>query len=137
MKKNIIERIIGKLDDYENEEIYACDLSYTICKGENIDGTFTYNSYEAKEWIKENFDDIGEVWDELTFQFDGDFLKNYNMFENPEKFMVLIILESASYILGKCKLIEDNWNEKITLNKKTIKALKEQLKELDDGNSIY
>lgn len=137
MKKDIIERIIDKLYDYEGTEVYACDLGYKLFEGENIDGTFTYSSYEAKQWVKENFDDIGEVWEELQFQFGGDFLKDYNMFDNPEKFMVLIILESASYLIGKCKLIEDNWNDEITLDKKTIETLKEQLKELDDGYSIY
>lgn len=137
MKKDIIERIIDKLYDYEGTEVYACDLGYKLFEGENIDGTFTYSSYEAKQWVKENFDDIGEVWEELQFQFGGDFLKDYNMFDNPEKFMVLIILESASYLIGKCKLIEDNWNDEITLDKKTIETLKEQLKELDDGCSIY
>lgn len=137
MKKDIIERIIDKLYDYEGTEIYACDLGYKLFEGENSDGTFTYSTYEAKQWIKENFDDIGEVWKELQFQFGGDFLKDYNMFDNPEKFMVLIILESASYLISKCKLIEDNWNDEITLDKKTIETLKEQIKELDDGCSIY
>lgn len=137
MKKDIIERIIDRLYDYEETKVYACDLSYKLFEGENIDGTFTYSTYKAKEWVKDNFDDIGEVWEELQFQFGSDFLKDFNMFDNPEKFMVLIILESASYLIGKCKLIEDNWNSKITLDKKTIKTLKEQLKELDDNDSIY
>lgn len=137
MKKDIIGRIIDKLYDYEGTEVYACDLGYTLFEGENIDGSFTYNTYEAKEWIKENWDDIGEVWEELQFQFGGDFLKDFNAFDNPEKFMVLIILESAGYLIGKCKLIEDNWNNKITLNKKNIETLKKQLKELDDDGLIY
>ena len=106
-------------------------------EGENIDGSFTYNSYEAKEWIKQNFDDIGEVWEELKFQFDDDFLSNYNLFDDPEKFMVLIIIEAAGYIISKCKLINDKWDDEIILNKKTIATLEKQLKELDNGLSIY
>lgn len=137
MKKEIIGRIIDKLYDYEDTKHYACDLGYALFEGENMDGTFTYSTYEAKEWIKNNFDDIGEVWEELTFQFGSDFLKNYNLFDNPEKFMVLIILESASYLISRCKLIDDNWNSEITLDKKTIKTLEKQLKELDNGSGIY
>lgn len=51
--------------------------------------------------------------------------------------MVLIILESASYLVGRCKLISDNWDNTIILDKNNIKILTEQLKELDDGNGIY
>lgn len=137
MKKDIIERIIDKLEDYEGTEVYACDLAYTLFEGENIDGTFTYSTYEAKQWIKKYYDDIGEVWEELQFQFDKEYLMQFNMFDNPEKFMVLIILESANYLISRCKLIDDNWNNEITLNKKNIETLKKQLKELDDGGSIY
>lgn len=137
LKHDVITRIIDKLYDYEGRKVYSCDLGYTIFEGENVDGSFTYNSYEAKEWIKNNFDDIGEVWEELTFQFGGDFMKDYNLFDNPEKFMVLIILESASYLLSRCKLIDDNWNNEITLTKKNIKTLVNQLKELDNNGGIY
>lgn len=137
MKRDIIERIINKLYDYEGEKIYSCDLAYKLFEGENIDGTFTYNTYKAKEWIKNNFDDIGEVWEELKFQFGDDFLSNYNLFDNPEKFMALIIIEASSYIISKCKFIDDKWNDEITLNKKTIATLEKQLKELDNGSSIY
>ena len=137
MKKDIIERIIDKLDEYKDCEIYGCDLSYTLFEGENVDGTFTYNTYEAKQWIKSYYDDIGEVWEELQFNFDKEYLMQFNMFDNPEKFMVLIILESASYLISRCKLISDNWDNTIILDENNIKILTEQLKELDDGGSIY
>lgn len=137
MKKEIIEKIIDKLTDYEDTTQYACDLAYTLFESENVDGTFTYSTYEAKEWIKNNFEEIGEVWEELKFSFGADFLSNYNLFDNPEKFMVLIILESASHLLSKCKYIDDNWNNEVTLSKKVITTLKNQLKELDNGGAIY
>lgn len=137
MKSEIINRIIDKLYDYEDSKVYACDLAYTLFEGENVDGSFTYSRHEAKEWIKNNFEDIAEVYEELAFEFGTNFMKNYNLFENPEKFMVLIIIESAGYIIGRCKYIEDNWNEEITLSKKVIKIIEKQLKEKDNGGSIY
>ena len=57
MKEDIIKRIIDKLYDYEGSEFYGADLAYSLFEGENIDGSFTYNSYEAKEWIRDNFDE--------------------------------------------------------------------------------
>lgn len=139
LKNDIIERIVNKLYDYEGVKSYACDLSYTLFEGENMDGSFTYNTYEAKEWIKANYDEIGEVLEELKFNFDSDYFNNIliDCFNNPERFMVVIILEAASYILSRCKLIDDNWNDEIILNKKNIKTLEKQLKELDNGGSIY
>lgn len=137
MKKYIIEKIIDKLYNYEGETIYSCDLAYTLFESENMDGTMTYNSYEAKEWIKNNFDDIGEVWEELKFQFGEDFAKDLNIFDEPEKFMVIVVLESASYLLSQCKTIDDNWNNEIKLNKTNIKKIEKELKELDNGGGIY
>lgn len=137
MKKDIINRIIDKLYDYEDTEVYGADLAYTLFESENIDGTFTYNTYEAKEWIKQNFDEIGEVWEELKFQFGSEYLMDFNPFDNPEKFMVLVILESASYILGQCKTVQNNWDNEMTLTKENIKKIEKELKELDNNNSIY
>lgn len=137
MKHDIIKRIIGKLYDYEDTTEYGCDLAYTLFEGENIDGSFTYNAHEAKEWIKDNYDDISEVYEELIANFGTDYLKDFNMFDNPEKFMVLIILEAANYILGRCPLIEEFWNDQLTLTKENIKTLEKQLNDLDDGGAIY
>lgn len=137
MKKDIIKRIIDRLYDYEDTKVYACDLAYSLFESENIDGTFTYSSYEAKEWIKNNFDEIGEVWEELKFQFGSEYLMDFNPFDNPEKFMVLVILESASYILGQCKTVQNNWDNEMTLTKENIKKIEKELKELDNNNSIY
>ena len=137
MKKEILKRIIDRLYNYKDIKMYACDLAYALFESENVDGTFTYSSYEAKEWIKHYFDEIGEVWEELKFQFGSEYLMDFNPFDNPEKFMVLVILESASYILGQCKFIQNNWNNEIILNNKNIKTIEKQLKELDDDSSIY
>lgn len=137
MKNDIIERIKDKLRDYEGVEVYSCDLAYTLFEGENMDGTATYNSYDAKEWVKTYFDEIGDVWEELNFQFGGDFMKDKNPFENPEQFMVVIILESASYLLGQCKYISDRWNDKIEIDKRNIRTISYQLDQLNDGRGIY
>lgn len=77
------------------------------------------------------------MWEELKFQFGSEYLVDFNPFDNPEKFMVLVILESASYILGKCKTVEDNWNNEIVLTKENIKKIEKELKELDVNSSIY
>ena len=139
MKKYIIEKLIEKLDELrdENKTFYGCDLSYELWESENIDGTITYSTYQAKEFIKNYYDDIGEVWYELNFQFDQDYLSKFNMFDNPEKFMLLIVLEASSYLLGKCQLVEKYWNDETTMTNYKIDKLINQLKELNDEGLIY
>lgn len=137
LKNEIINKMIEKLYNYEDCKFYGCDLGYGLFESENIDGSFTYSTHKAKEWIKTYYDDIGEVWEELQFQFDKDFLSNYNPFNEPEKFSVLILLEVSSYLSGKCKTIDENWNNEFVLNKKTIKKIEKELKELNNGGCIY
>lgn len=137
LKNEVINKMVEKLHEYEDCKFYGCDFGYGLFEGENVDGSFTYNTHEAKEWIKTYFDDIGEVWEELQFEFDKDFLSQYNPFNEPEKFSVLILLEVSSYLSGKCKTIEENWDNELILNKKTIKKIEKELKELNDGGCIY
>lgn len=135
LKKDIIERIKEHLYDYKDVKVYGADLAYTIFEGENIDGTFTYNTYTAEQWIKIYFEDIGEIYEELKFQFDADFLTQYNPFDNPEKFMVLIILEGAGYILGQCKTVEENWDNEFELTEDKIKNIIDEMK--NDSYEFY
>lgn len=44
--------IINNIDDYSGQFIYGCNLSNTITERINIDGSCTYSTYEAKEYIK-------------------------------------------------------------------------------------
>ena len=139
MKKYIIEKVIDKLNDLKEQDVqvYGCDLSYQLWECENIDGTMTYNSYDAKEFIKKYYDDIGEVVEEINFQYGENFLQNYNPFENPERFMCLIVLESSNYLVGKCDTIQKNWNNQFTLTKYYINKIIKELKGLDNNGLIY
>lgn len=126
LKQWLIEEIKEHLYDYEDCEVYACDLAYTIFEGENIDGSYTCNTYQAKEWIKKYWDDIGEIIEEIKFQLGSESIPN--VFDEPEKFQVVIVLEGANFILSQSEYINDNWNNKITLTNKTIKKIIKQLK---------
>ena len=125
LKSWLIPEIQEHLYNYEDQEIYACDLAYTIFEGENIDGSYTYSTYEAKEWIKKYWDDIGEVVEEIKFQLGSDCIPN--PFDEPEKFQVVIVLEAASYVFGKCDFLEKNWNNEIKLTKRNIKKIINQI----------
>lgn len=128
IKDFVKDIIIDKLYDYENEKFYACDIGYELLETYNIDGVYFYNNYDAMQFITEHFGDFGEIVEEIKFQLGDESIPN--IFDEPDKFCVVIFLEVASYILSRCKTIDDNWNNEITLNKKTIKKIIEELKEV-------
>lgn len=135
LKNYIIGEIKEKLDEYENRSEYGCDWAYKLFESENVDGSYTCSTFEAIEWIKKYFDDLGEVVEEMTAQLGRENVPN--VFTSPEGFQVAIILEVASYLLGQCTTIKKEWNNKFTLTKAKIIKIKKELDELDENYYIY
>lgn len=125
MKKEILNDLIEKLYEYEGQKIYACDLAYTLFESYNIDGSVTYSTYNAKEWIKKYFNELGEAVEAIKYNLGSELIPN--IFDEPEKFMVVIYLEVGASLLSQCKFIDDNWNNEIELTNKNIEIIKEQL----------
>ena len=133
IKNIMIDDIMDKLEDYKDTEIYACDIAYTLYEAENADGCiFSYYTRDNEEFIKKYWDDLPEILEELRWNFDCEYFSKIliDMFDNPCKFVLIVCLEVANYILGQCKLLEDNWNDKIILTRKNINILKKQLEEM-------
>lgn len=127
-KNLVIEELEQKLEDYEGANIYGADMSYTLLEQYNIDGTYTYNSYESKQMIKTYFDELGDVYDNYLFNFGKE--ASINVFEEPENFILLMLLEKANELLSDCEFINDNWNNNIELTEENIKTIKNQLESL-------
>ncbi len=128
IKDFVKDIVINKLYDYEDIKVYACDLGYELLESYNIDGVYFYNNYDAMEFIKKHFEDFGEIVEEIKFQLGVESIPN--IFDEPDRFCVVIFLEVASYILSRCKTVDDNWNNEIILNKKTINKIIKELKEV-------
>jgi len=119
--------IVSRLSDYEGQSIYACDLGMTLFEGENCNGSVFCNTWETKEFIKENFDLFGE----LIEYWSDDVGESLNPFYEPEKCHVILLIESARSILAGCKLVDEKWNDKITLTPAVIKKLTKQVMDFD------
>ena len=136
IKDFVKSEIVRKLEDFENyicdDSVYACDLAYELFENENIDGSFFYDTIQAKKWLSEHFDDLSEIIKELQLQFDEDFCNKIllDFFKNPDCFIVVVVLEVANYLLGQCKYINENWNNDITLTNDIIDTICQQLDEL-------
>ena len=132
IKNEVIEELQEKLKEYEDTKQYGCDLAYTLFESYNVDGTITYNRYRAEMWIKNNWDNFSEILDDLRFQYDSDYFKDIvmNIWDNPEKFMTIIYLEVANYLISQCDFVYKNWNEEIVLTSDNIDLISKQLEEL-------
>ena len=57
------QQILDNIDNEEGNSRYACDLAGYLTEAMNVDGSFTYSSEEAKEYIKEWWDDAAKYSD--------------------------------------------------------------------------
>ena len=133
MKKDVINLLLENLENYEGTEVYGCDLAYKLLECYNVDDSILYNTYKTIEWLKDNIQDIYDFLPSYKFEFgDEEYARLcIDILENPEKAMVKIVLAKADEILSKLKFIQDNWNNEIILNNKTINIIKEELESGD------
>lgn len=128
MLESIKDFTICELSNLEGLETYACDLAYEVTQSINYDCSVTYSTYKAIEWIKEHFHELGDVVDSYEWST-GDSI--CNPFHEPEKFQVIIYIHVVDRLLASCGLIDENWNDYITLTKENINTLIEQIKSID------
>lgn len=129
IKDFVKDIVIEELYNYRDNSFYGCELGYGLLEGYNIDGVYFYNNYKATEFIKDNFEDFGEIVEEIKWQFGKEY-ELPNIFDKPDKFCVVCFLEVANYILGRCKFVDDNWDNEIELTKEVIKKIENELKEV-------
>jgi hypothetical protein len=116
--------IIDRLNDYKDTTHYACDLAYTLFEGENAECSVFYNTYRTKEYIKKHFALFGDLVEYCKDNFD----MTLNPFQKPEKAHVILLLEGANRLLSKLPVTNENLNDNITLDRKTIARIKRELK---------
>ena len=121
--------IVDNLPEYEGKEVYACDLAYTITEGINVDGSATYSRQKAVDYIKEWFDEAAEVY---QYQVENYGQASQNPFENPEAWMVCMIIEGVSAVFSQCTVIDNNWNNEIELTEEIIKKILEEVQEVEE-----
>ncbi len=113
--------ILEHIDGYADTTHYACDFCTTITEGPNVDGTLTYSRQKAIEYLCEWWEDASEYWEYEKQNF-GENL--HNPFENPEAYMVCMVIEGVSYIMGQCPVISDNWDDEIVITEDVIAQIK-------------
>ena len=123
LKNTIIER----LNDYKGSDVYGCDLAYTLFERENKDGSVLCNKYLTKEFIKNHFD----LFADLSEYYKDNFGKSLDIFAEPEKSHVILLLESAQMVLSNLNTVKEFWNDSKELTEELINAIVEELNSLE------
>ena len=128
------QQILDNIDNEEGYSRYGCDLAGYLTEGMNADGSFTYSREEAKEYIKEWWDDAANYSDYEEMNWGK---RETNPFDEPELFTVRMVIEGVAGIMGQLPIIEENWNDKIELTPETIKTIKEQVAAIPDDVEVF
>lgn len=123
------EHLSDQLQDYKGCKSYACDLYILLTEGINADGSATYSTHEAKEYLKEWFEEAGEYYEYAKMNFGEVF---NNPFENPEAFMVEMIIQGVNVLLSDVPTISKKWNEEIEITDELIKEIKEHIESIHE-----
>lgn len=134
IKEFVKDELIYRLEELKgfNENKYIDDLGYSLFETENINGAYFSNSKTAKEWVNEHFPYIREIAEEIRFQFDADYANKVllDVFNDPDRLIVVIVLEVANYLISRCETSEKYWNYTITLTDEILNNLIEEITEL-------
>ena len=117
--------ILENIEEYEGNDVYACDFGITMTEGMCCDGTFTYSTAEAHRYLNEWFLEAGEFLEYEKMNFG----ERSNPFDNVEAFTVRMVSEGVRTILSRCQFIDDMWNKKFELTPEIIATIKEQVEE--------
>lgn len=120
--------IAENLPEWLGQEVYMCDLGGELTQGTNCDGTFTFSTSLAKDYLREWFDEAGEYWDYEKFNF-GENL--HNPFNNPEAYIVCMVIEGVNSILSQCAIVDEMWNDQVELTQELIDEILEQIADVD------
>ena len=126
--------ILETLENYEGQTVYACDLGYTLTEGMNADGTFTYSTELSKDYLHEWWYEAADYWEYEKSNFGENY---HNPFDNPEAYIVCMVIEGVNGLLAKCNYIDKHWNDEITLTKRTINTIAKQVEELSEATEVF
>lgn len=123
--------VLEHIDEYEGQEVYLCDLGFTLTEGPNCNGTLTYSTHDAIEYLR-------EWWYEASDYFEYEKL-NFgtarNPFEDPEGYMVCMVIEGVRALIDAAiqKLgLDDQWNDEVELTADLIEKIKGAVEEYND-----
>lgn len=129
LEKDVLSRMIDKLDDLEGRDGYVSELAFTLFENENINGSMTYSTYKAEQWITEHFHDLADVVEDMAADLDI----TPNPFANPEVFMLQVVIYLAEELVYESAYLQRGRDEEeidaITYDEETIALIRREWEE--------
>lgn len=124
--------VLEHIDEYEGQEVYLCDLGFTLTEYPNCDGTLTYSRAEAIEYLREWWYEASDYFEHEKFNFGPENV--HNPFENPEAYMVCMVIEGVNMLISAAVNLlgmDDQWNDEVELTADLIEKIKGAVKDND------
>jgi hypothetical protein len=124
-----VSYIVDRLQDFKgNTYNDSYELANDITLHDNMSGSFTYNTYDAQQYIKDWFNELGDILEKYEFQM-GEPL-TVNPFTDSEKFHAIIVMLKIEMLLSDLECLKDK--EQITLDNQTIQAITDELNKVKE-----
>ena len=123
-KEHIKEKIYG----FVGSTYYGCDFPYELTMEENTNGTLTFSRNAAKDTLGEWWVDCGDYWE---YEKDNFGERLYNPFDEPEAYMVCMVIEGCASLLGQTEALNEVWNDKFELTTEFADKIVEQINDID------
>lgn len=120
--------IKGHIEDHLGRIVYASEFASEITMGINVDGSVTYSTYKAKEYLKAWWDETADYYEYSKRNF-GKVL--HNPFENPEAYMVCMVIAGVDCLMAQVKEIYDAWNDQIEVTQELCNSIVAQLDNIE------
>ena len=122
--------IYDHIDEYRGQKVYPCDLGFTLTESPNCNGTLTYSREEAKEYLREWWDEADDYYEYERNNFGTG---GHNPFANPEAYMVCMVIEGVDALISQAfdRIEGADWNEMVELTGDLIEQITEKVNEND------
>lgn len=120
--------IKDNLDGFIGRTVYACELANEITMGINVDGSATYSTYKAKEYLRAWWDEAADY-----FQYEKDNFgeHRWNPFENPEAYMVCMVIQGVEGLMAQVKEIYEAQDDQIEVTQELCDSIIAQLDDIE------
>ena len=123
--------VIDHIDEHIGRDVYLSDFGFELTEDPNCNGTLTYSTHDAMEYLREWWWEAGEYW---KYEKDNFGTNIHNPFENPEAYMVCMVIEGVNTLISAAisKLgMDDEWNCRVEITKRLAGRIKKAVREYD------
>jgi hypothetical protein len=98
------------------------DLAYDLTQDGNMNGSLTFSTYKAEQYIKTWFENVGVFLDEYKNEY-GE-MPTHNPFNDQELFHCLMVIHGVAIILSQVDFI--NADQDIEITKENAERIKQE-----------